>query len=309
MAIKMRFKQGSALTVMVVSLVCVTPLSGTALVFDEEPVSTAPLSASHQEAKALMEKDDFKAAIKVLKAAVENGEDSFQTHQLLVRAYGSRIDQVGMLKKRGLAIKLRESMERSLALNPDSEEARSDLIGFHIQAPGMVGGNKDKARELIDGHKGLSEAERYVYHARVSRAEKDTDGALAYLEKSLAADKNSASAYILKTNMQFEQEAYGEAFKTAQSCVHVKPENMSCQYVLGKAAHVGNIETETGITALKTFIAAGGHNEGFTAHAHYRLGELQARNGDITSAKASLQKAIDVNGLEIAKEALKKLQG
>jgi tetratricopeptide (TPR) repeat protein len=283
-----------------------TPLSAYAQ--DEAVMASEIMSEAHQKANALIEKDDYKAAIKVLKSAKENGEDNFQTNQLLVKAYGNRIDQVGMLKKRGLAVNLRKSMERSVELKPENDEARGDLIGFHLQAPGMVGGDKDKARELIKGFKNITPAERYVYQARVSRAEKDMDGAKAYLEKAIAEDKSHAGAYLAKTNMFFEQEAYVEAFKTAQSCVAVKPENMSCQYVLGKAAHVGDMETETGIAAMQTFIAAGGHSKGFEAHAHYRLGEMQARIGDKDAAKLSLQKAVDVNGLDLAKKSLKALE-
>jgi len=107
--------------------------------------------------------------------------------------------------------------------------------------------------------------------------------------------------------IKIRPEAFADAIVTFETCTQYHVDNVWCHYLIGKAAHVGNIETAKGIAGLRTVIETGGSNEGLIAHAHYRLGELQARAGDVDAAKASLKRSIEINGLKDAKAALEKL--
>lgn len=265
-------------------------------------------SAAYLEAKALMDAGDFETAINVLKIATSDGENTFENSELLVAAYQERIEQVGLFKKRSLAIKMREAMEHSLKLRPSSVQARKALIGFHLKAPGAVGGSKDKARELIKGFPGLSPAEGHVYEAIISRAEKNSIAAMEHLDKALKSDPQNVEALITKGNVQIEQKAYSDAIITFETCTGFHPDNMSCHYLIGKASHVGNIQTQKGITALGTFIDSDDENEALMAQAHYRLGEIYARSGETDEARKSYERSIAINGLKKAKSALAKLK-
>lgn len=265
-------------------------------------------SAAYREAKALMDSGDFKLAIKTLTTAQSNGEDTFEASQLLSEAYQNRIDEVGLLKKRSLAIKMRKTMEHSLSLEPSSAEARENLIRFHIKAPGAVGGNKDTARELVKGFTNLGAAKQHLYQSLISTAEKDLAAARAHLDKALALDPQNAEALISRGNFQIQEKAYPDAIVTFETCTGFHSGNMGCHYLIGKASHVGNIQTQKGIAALEVFTETGGEGEALTAHAHYRLGELYARTGETEAARTSFEQAIAINGLKLAKSSLAKLE-
>src|SRR5271169_3032282 len=63
----------------------------------------------------------------------------------LGRIYGEKADRAGFLSAAGLAKKVRTSFERAVELDPQSWEARADLAEFYLEAPGIVGGGRDKA--------------------------------------------------------------------------------------------------------------------------------------------------------------------
>ena len=71
-------------------------------------------------------------------------------HLWLGRVYGEKASRVSFLSAAGIAKKVRVSFERAVELDPKSWEARSDLADFYIEAPGVVGGGKDKARAQAD---------------------------------------------------------------------------------------------------------------------------------------------------------------
>lgn len=269
---------------------------------------SATYSAAYVKAQALMNEAEFKAAIKVLKSEIKTGNDTFEINQLLVSAYEGRIDQVGMLKKRGLAIKIRETMEHALALNPNSDKARKALIEFHLKAPGIVGGDKDEARELVKGLQKLTPVEKHLYEAIIRRAETDLAGANSYLELALAKDPQNMTALNIKGNIQIEQKAYDDAITTFETCLNFHPNNVKCLYRIGKASHVGDVQTLKGIQSLERLVENYTGDAGLSARAHFRLGELYARSGDKAKAKKAFEQAVAINGLKAAKSALEKLE-
>lgn len=258
------------------------------------------------EAQALMSKTEFKSAIKVLTKAQE-ADNNFDINMLLIEAYGGRIDQVGMLKKRGLAIKMRKSMERALELRPDSKDARENLISFHMQAPGIVGGSLDTARELIKDMPGIKPAELHMYEGGILMSEDKPEAALAEFDKALAVEPEHENALVSKGNVLISQESYQEAFLTFETCTKIHPDNMNCHYGVGKTAHVSQTESDKGIAAMKTFIAANTMGEAFLAHAHYRLGGIYENMGNMDAAKAEYKTALTVKEIKPAKEALANL--
>lgn len=270
-------------------------------------VTPAQNSAVAVKAQSLIKAESFKQAIDVLKQAQSNGEDTFEISELLVESYNGRINQVGMLKKRSLAKKMKKSMEHSVMLRPDSEKALKNLIDFHLNAPSIVGADKDKAREIIDGIPNLSPVRKYVYEANFSQADKDNVAAMENLEKALAIDPQHTGALRFKGNLQISEENYGAALATFQTCTTYHPANMDCRYQIGKASQMGNIQSETGIAAFKAFIAKGNDDKNYLAYAHYRLAKIYEQTDDAAKAKTHYELAISIDDLKKAKSALKKL--
>src|SRR5208282_3721540 len=61
------------------------------------------------------------------------------------RLYGEKADHSRFLTAAGLAKKVRGEFETAVRLNPNSADARTDLAEFYMEAPGIMGGGRDKA--------------------------------------------------------------------------------------------------------------------------------------------------------------------
>lgn len=94
-------------------------------------------------------------------------------HLWLGRIYGEKAARAGFLSAAGLAKKVRISFERAVELDPKSWEARTDLADFYLEAPGIVGGGKDKARGQADALMPFNPAVAHWVLARIASKEKE----------------------------------------------------------------------------------------------------------------------------------------
>jgi tetratricopeptide (TPR) repeat protein len=68
----------------------------------------------------------------------------------LGRACGDRARRAGTLRARGLAGCARRAFERAVALDDERLDARSHLVDFHLEAPGIAGGRREEAVRQAD---------------------------------------------------------------------------------------------------------------------------------------------------------------
>src|SRR5260221_7649112 len=77
--------------------------------------------------------------------AVSLSPDNGEYHSWLGRIYGEKADPSSFFTAARLAGKVRNEFEAAVRLNANSVDARADLADFYLEAPGIVGGGKDKA--------------------------------------------------------------------------------------------------------------------------------------------------------------------
>src|SRR5260370_1525148 len=92
----------------------------------------------------------------------------------LGRIYGEKADRAGFMSAAGLAKKVRNEFERAVELDRKSWEARTDLAEFYLEAPGIVGGGKDKARAQADALASVKPAMAHYINGRIAGKTHDT---------------------------------------------------------------------------------------------------------------------------------------
>lgn len=259
-------------------------------------------------AQQLISDGELKAGIKSLEQIWETDDQNFELCQLLVDAYGERIDQVGMLKKKKIAKSMRTKMEQCYALKPDDETAQLDLIMFHMEAPSMVGGDKEIAKKIIDEVAVKNPVRGLMLKARLAMNDEDFVEASKFANEALKISPEDAEALNVAGLIAQRQKLYDNAVSLFQRCVAVDAEQFDCHYQIGKTTHLSGAHTREGIVAFEAFIRNGHDNPEYLAHAHYRLAELLIRAGKNADAVPHLESAIALADLKSAKKRLAKLK-
>src|SRR4051812_13245629 len=121
----------------------------------------------------------------------------------LGRAYGEKAERAGFLSAAGLAKKVRVSFERAVELDPKSSAARTDLGEFYAEAPSMVGGGKDKARQQAEALMQFDPARGHWLLARIAEKNKDSSLAESEYRAAVATSHNGARAWLDLANFFF----------------------------------------------------------------------------------------------------------
>ena len=91
----------------------------------------------------------------------------------LGRVYGEKADRSSFVSAPGLAKRARAAFERAVDLDPKNVSAHVDLGEFYAEAPGIIGGGKDKAYRQADILMPLNPAMGHWVLARIAEKEKD----------------------------------------------------------------------------------------------------------------------------------------
>lgn len=191
----------------------------------------------------------------------------------------AQLNQAGRLgmsfKAMGLAKKGRTALEKAVELDPANLGARSALLGFYQNAPGIAGGSMDKA---------------YAQAAEIKKLDADR-GRLAFAQL-YAADKK-----------------FAQAFAEFEDVLRADPDNYLANYQIGRLAALSGDRIDRGVETLRKALAlpptpnAAGHEA-----AHWRLGMLLERKGDKAAARAAYEASLQLNPkFQQAADALKKL--
>lgn len=161
-------------------------------------ISSSPndAEANHWLGRAYHSEQDWDHAIQYGEKAVALAPTKSGYYLWLARSYGEKADSSGMLSAPGWARKARVAWEKAVELDGSNVEARGDLAEFYFEAPGFVGGGKDKARAQADALMKLNPVKSHWVYARI--AEKNSDSATAEREyrAALAASNNGAQGWL-----------------------------------------------------------------------------------------------------------------
>lgn len=241
--------------------------------------------------RAYFEIEQWDPGITACERAVSLAPNSSLYALWLGRIYGEKADRSSFLNAASLAKKARASFERAVQLDPSNVDARVDLGEFYAEAPGIIGGGKDKARKQAEALMPLNPAMGHWVLARI--AEKDKDPALAEREyrEEIAASHGAARGWLdlgnfLKYAGRWEE--MEEALHHLESASLDRPECLM---------HAGSLLLRAGrnyplaIGLLRRYLQAP-VEEGPSPRAHDLLGLIYEKQGDRRAAAEEFRAAL-----------------
>jgi len=140
--------------------------------------------------------NNYEDALTLLKEALSIEPGSSDVHVYLAEAYGQKIQNSGVFDKMGLAKTIRKASERAVTADPKNIDALESLMEFHAEAPGIVGGDKDKARDLAERIAQLNAVRGDFARATIAAHDKKFNDQKRFQLHAVEADPRSYDALI-----------------------------------------------------------------------------------------------------------------
>lgn len=276
----------------------------------QNKVNNAPDAASYNLlCRAHMLVENWDAGITECQKAVALDPGNSRYHLWLGRVYGQKADHSSFWTAAGLAKKVRSEFETAVHLDPRDVEARSDLGEYYLEAPGVMGGGKDKAENEAQQVSALDPSQSHIMLARI--AEKKGDLATAESEYRAATQANGSKpgtwlglAEFYRRNGRYDQ------MQDAIQHVTSSPSNSFC---LVRAAEIlvrAKREIPLAAQLVHRYLSGKTDEDAPAFKAHYLLGTLLEKQGNKQGAADEYRAALSLAAnFSPARDALRRVNG
>ena len=248
-------------------------------------------------------------AISACKKAVELDPNNSTYHLWLGRTYGEKADVSSFLTAAGLAKKVRSEFERAVQLSPDNVDARTDLAEFYLEAPGIVGGGKDKAEAQAQTLSRLNPAKAHWVNGRLAEKRKDYTSAEREYKAEVEASHNSPEGWL---DLALFYRHVGRLDEMENAIARATTAQTNQSDVLMDAAETlmrAGRDFPGAIQMLRRYLDSKTTVEQAPAFkAHYLLGTLLEKQGEKQAAVQEYRAALALaKDYSLAQEALNRL--
>jgi pentatricopeptide repeat protein len=252
----------------------------------------------------------FGPAADAFQRAVEADASNAVAHFYLGRAYGAQAQRASIFGKPSLARKTKREFDRALQLDPEYLDVREGLVEYYTQAPGFLGGSKDKARAQIEEIRRRDTWWGGFVVARIAAREKDWPTAVREYDRLTAEYPDSVNAWGSLVSAYSQQKRWDDAWQAAERMQRALPGSMLAQFVVGRLASESGQQLDRGERSLKHYLTYSPlSGEPALATAHWRLGSIYEERGQTDAARAEYRTALSLDpALTGAKDALAKLK-
>lgn len=234
-------------------------------------------------------------AIRELEKAVQCEPSNALYHLWLGRAYGRKAEHSSFLTAIGPARRVVKEFETAVRLDPENLDARFDLLEFCLNAPGIVGGGRDKAMEQAAAIARINPLSGYGARAQVYEKDEKWDLALKELTRATVVFPDSARAYKDLADLLFQREDFAGAVVNARKSLELQA-SQGARLVLA-AAQVRLTQDLPQAEQALMELAAGplGDLAPPFEEVYYWLGQAQLAQGKKSAARRSFERALDYN--------------
>lgn len=254
-------------------------------------------------ARAHWELGENKKAQKYMEKAIDQKPQDARDYYLLGRIYSSRVNEVSIFKKLSYAGKIRDSFQRTIELNPGHVKAHLALLLFYLNAPGIAGGGRDKAEEIIVRLRRINDTAAWRGELLLALADGELEQAYDYLDKILNQIPNDVDSLFTRSILFINEEKYESAIQDLRHLVtldvpdeYQRHRQLTAWYQLGKLASESGEWLAEGRQYLEAYIALDLRRDGpGKAWAYYRLAGIYGHMNENERRVEYLTLAQDTN--------------
>jgi tetratricopeptide (TPR) repeat protein len=224
--------------------------------------------------------------------AVEDAPQDARNQLWLGRAFGQKASHTNPVSAYKLAGRVREAFERAVQLDPNDIDSVSDLSEFYLSAPGVVGGDAQRATELANSL--LSRAPARAHRLLGMLAHKNGDDARAEEEFRLAvAAGHTPEAWSDLALFYAQTHAYDRAKDTVEQALAADTRHGPVEVDAATILITVRRAPDLAERALRNYITSDAQtDEAPVPRARVLLGKLLAKRGDTIGARHEFTEAV-----------------
>ncbi|MCH2189611.1 MAG: hypothetical protein MK188_01635 [Gammaproteobacteria bacterium] len=287
---------------------------------DKSKIHASTLDHSNSAKQAVLSEDLDRAA-KLIESTIKSHPEYAESYRVAGDIYIVQARSASLFSAPGLAKKALKNYKKAVQMEPNNPRYRLNLMQYYLNAPSIVGGDKEKAEEEAKQIEKLQPLMGVVAHSILYRNKNDLDS-LKSLFSSLSSDQlmqplvRLERAQFLIINKQ-EQAGMNELNQLAG----INPDSLlgeedkrvpyKALLVMGFAGLENEKLYQAAIGGFKRYIDTAPQSYGYPDRRWIRLSlaQLLAQGGDEKAAKSALKKIQqESKSKELLKETKKALK-
>jgi tetratricopeptide (TPR) repeat protein len=174
-------------------------------------------------------------AVDHMERAVEITPASADYQYGLGAAYGTKAQNAGVFKQAFLAPKVKKAFERAVGLNPKLVEAHVGLAQYYWKAPGIMGGDMEKAMKEADAVIQLDEIRGRPFKAGILISEKKNEEAIQQMKTLLSSRPGEWRAWRAAGSFYMQNQMTGDAVASFEKYAAMRPDTAQSFHLLAQA--------------------------------------------------------------------------
>ncbi len=248
-------------------------------------------------------------AVVAAERAVTLDPSNSDYHLWLARCVGEKAAHSSFLTAVRMVGRIRSEFERAVQLNGSNAAARTDLAEFYMEAPPFLGGSKDKALAQAQALTALDESSSHWVKARLAERAKLFDAAEQEYRAAVTSSKHPAGRWLdlaafYRTRAQLDlmENAVNKAIAEGSA-------DTSIQYDAALTLFLAGRNFAEARQLVQKYLASPSQPEAAPAYrAHYLLGSILEKQGDIQAAAAEYRTSLSLaHQFDLAQTALNRI--
>jgi tetratricopeptide (TPR) repeat protein len=168
--------------------------------------------------------------------AAEQDENNADYHFWLGNAYGMKAQNSNVFKQAWLARKVIKEFEKAVEIDSTHLAGHIGCANFYLQAPSIMGGGMDKARESAEKVSRLNKVQGVLLKARILAKEEKPEQAIQLFdefEKNFDAAKHSYRFYNMYGYFLLGEKKYEKAIEMFEKQIQLAPDQANPYDSLG----------------------------------------------------------------------------
>ncbi|HKS82092.1 MAG TPA: tetratricopeptide repeat protein [Candidatus Acidoferrales bacterium] len=256
-------------------------------------VSQNPSSAEayYWLGRSYYEVRDYDSAVTQAEKSVSLDPKNSLYHQWLGRIYGGKADRD---RSFFLAKRVKKEFQTAVTLDPSNLQARRDLEEFCLDAPWIVGGSKDEARQQMDAIAAADPVSGYLARAVFDRADKNSAAVEKDLQQVLDAKPSRIEPYLEVADYYAGQSKPAQVDAAIRAASLVNSKDPRLTFYQGMQRVLAGADFNNAEIDLKSYLATTPDRSDWPSHAAARewLGRLYEVEGKRADAAEQYRAAL-----------------